>query len=194
MMGFFCSGASGCVNLSHGHIPNKAAVAVTGAGQIFNTRVTEEFQSACATTLLKAVRPGFAPVSRRNFYLKKVLGFGRLRSLENQVATHPVRSHALLARLRRFIEGLGPYQSMLILAIPTSLVEPLKLIALVIAGEGHWITGTAMIVAAYAVSLLLVERLFSITRPKLLTLPWFARLWSCFVVFRVRILGFFRSA
>ena len=61
-------------------------------------------------------------------------------------------------RLRRLIEGLGPYQSLVLLAVPTGLVEPLKLVAVAVAGDGHWITGTVMIVAAYAASLLLVER------------------------------------
>jgi hypothetical protein len=91
--------------------------------------------------------------------------------------------------LRGFIEGLGPYQSLVLLALPTSLVEPLKLIAVVVLGKGHWITGSFMIVGAYAASLLLVERLFRIVKPKLLTLPWFARIWSCFIVVRRRVIG-----
>jgi len=54
-----------------------------------------------------------------------------------------------------------------------------------VAGDGHWITGLFVIVAAYAASLLLVERLFAIVKPKLMTLNWFARLWSWFVGLRV---------
>ena len=38
------------------------------------------------------------------------------------------------------IERLGPYQSLVLLAVPTSLIEPLKFVAVAIAGEGHWIT------------------------------------------------------
>jgi len=91
------------------------------------------------------------------------------------------------SRLRRFIEGLGPYQSLLILAIPISLVEPLKLVAVAIAGAGHWIAGTITIVCAYAASLLFVERLFKIVKPQLLTLPWFARFWNWFVTRRDRV-------
>jgi len=34
-----------------------------------------------------------------------------------------------------------------LLAVPTATVEPLKLVAVAVAGEGHWIAGTAMIVA-----------------------------------------------
>jgi hypothetical protein len=98
------------------------------------------------------------------------------------------------SRLRRRIEGLGPYQSLVLLAIPTALVEPLKLIAVAVSGDGHWITGTVMIIAAYAASLLLVERLFLIVKPKLLTLPWFARLWTRFIVVRRKAAGLFRGA
>lgn len=94
--------------------------------------------------------------------------------------------------LRRFIERLGPYQSLAVLAIPTSLVEPLKLGAVAIAGAGHWIAGAITVACAYAVSLFLVERLFIIVKPKLLTLPWFARLWGWFVVHRDHVLGWFR--
>jgi hypothetical protein len=95
--------------------------------------------------------------------------------------------------VRGYIERLGPYQSLVLLAIPTSLVEPLKLIGVAIAGDGHWITGTVTVIVAYAASLLLVERLFRIVKPKLMTLPWFARLWSWIVVVRARIVGLFRA-
>jgi hypothetical protein len=47
------------------------------------------------------------------------------------------------------------------------LVEPLRLITVLVAGEGHWIAGTIMITAAYAANLMLVERLFMIVKPKL---------------------------
>jgi hypothetical protein len=110
------------------------------------------------------------------------------------MAIQQERSAALLPRLRQVLEGLGPYQSLVILAVPTSIVEPLKLIALAVAGEGHWITGTVMIVAAYAASLLVVERLFVIVKPKLLTLPWFARLWNWLLVLRGKVGELFRAA
>jgi pilus assembly protein TadC len=85
---------------------------------------------------------------------------------------------ALLTRARRRIQKLSPYQSLALLLVPLILVEPLKLIALFVAGEGHWLTGTGMIIGAYAVSLLVVERLFKVVKPKLMMLSWFARLWT----------------
>jgi hypothetical protein len=39
------------------------------------------------------------------------------------------------ASVRSYIEQLGPYQSLLLLAIPTSLVEPLKLVGVAVAGR-----------------------------------------------------------
>jgi hypothetical protein len=95
----------------------------------------------------------------------------------------PLREHGSRSKIRHRIKALGPYQSLILLAVPTSIVEPLKLVA--IAGEGHWVTGALVIVAAYATSLLLVERLFAIVKPKLMTLNWFAQLWTWLVSLRV---------
>ena len=106
----------------------------------------------------------------------------------------PQRPQGLPPRLRRLVEGLGPYQSLALLLVPTGLVEPLKLIAVAVAGDGHWITGTVMILAAYAAGLLLVDRLFVMVKPKLLTLAWFARLWRWFVAVRSKAVGLFRRS
>jgi hypothetical protein len=103
----------------------------------------------------------------------------------NRTADLSLHEHGALARIRHRIERLGPYQSLLLLAVPTIIVEPLKLVAVAVAGEGHWVTGTLVIVAAYATSLLLVERLFLIVKPKLMTMNWFARLWTWLISLRV---------
>jgi hypothetical protein len=47
-----------------------------------------------------------------------------------------------------------------------------------VAGKGHWLSGTAIIAAAYAMSLLFTERLSRLVKPQLLMLNWFAVLWS----------------
>jgi hypothetical protein len=60
------------------------------------------------------------------------------------------------------------------LLVPLLIVEPLKLLALIVAGKGRWFTGTGMILGAYAVSLLVVERLFRVVKPKLMTISWFS--------------------
>lgn len=92
------------------------------------------------------------------------------------------------SRLRRWIESLGPYQSLAILAVPLCFAEPMKLAALAVTGDGHWYTGIAMVIAAYAVSLLVVERLYVIVKPKLLQLRWFAKFWRFIIVCRSRLI------
>ena len=94
-------------------------------------------------------------------------------------------------RWRRAIESLGPYQSMLLLSVPLCVVEPLKLVAVAVAGKGHWITGTGMIIVAYAASIFVVERLFLIVKPKLLKLGWFAWGWTRFVALRGGLVNWF---
>jgi len=96
----------------------------------------------------------------------------------------PRRPLTLLAGLRRRIQRLGPYQSLVLMMTPLVLVEPLKFIALIIAGEGHVLAGTVVLVGAYAVSLLLVERLFRVVKPKLMLLAWFALIWGLFCAAR----------
>jgi ATP-dependent DNA ligase len=91
--------------------------------------------------------------------------------------------------LRRTIEDLRPYPSLLLLGLPVATVEPLKLVAVASAGKGHWISGTVMIAACYAFSLLVVERLFAVVKPKLLTIPWFATVWEAFLSVRTRTWG-----
>lgn len=91
--------------------------------------------------------------------------------------------------IRRAIANLGPYPSLFILVVPFVIVEPAKLVALFIAGSGHWIIGAVTIACAYALSLLVVERLFMIVKPKLLTLRWFAAVWKWFVAARGAMLG-----
>jgi len=71
-----------------------------------------------------------------------------------------------------------------VLLVPLTLVEPLKMPALLVAGKGHWLSGTGMIVAAYAASLFIVERLFRVVKPKLVMLHWFATTWV--IVQRIR--------
>ncbi len=86
---------------------------------------------------------------------------------------------------------MSPYLSLLVLLVPLLLVEPLKVAAVFIAGNGHWITGTGILIGAYAASFLFVERLFRVVKPKLLTLPWFEKLWLWFVGLRQKAFALF---
>jgi hypothetical protein len=99
------------------------------------------------------------------------------------------RRMTFLARCRRGLQRISPYLSLLALLVPLLLVEPLKLVALLVAGSGHWLAGAAILVAAYAASLLVIERLFRVLKPKIMMMGWFNRLWTGFVAFRTRLIG-----
>ena len=94
------------------------------------------------------------------------------------------RKMTALASVRRHIQQLGPYQSLALMLLPILLVEPLKIVALFVAGSGHWLTGTGMMIAAYAVSLVFVERLFKVVKSKLMTMNWFAYIWTWYIAMR----------
>jgi len=99
----------------------------------------------------------------------------------------------LLRLPRRRIERLGPYPSLLLVAVPLAVVEPLKVAIVFFAGSGHWVTGTIAMICAYAVSLFVTHRLFGIVRPKLLRLPWFAAFWTWLVTLRRRVFAWLRG-
>jgi hypothetical protein len=95
--------------------------------------------------------------------------------------------------LRRRLERLAPYKALVVLLVPLAIVEPFKLVAVLVAGKGHFVTGLVFLICAYAASLVITERLFVILKPKLLLLPWFAKSWRWFVALRRRCLRWLRG-
>lgn len=84
-----------------------------------------------------------------------------------------------------WIRGLSPYQSLALFAAPLAIIEPLKLAAVFVAGDGHWFTGIVVEVIAYTASFFVTHRLFQILKPKLLQIAWFERFWN-WCMFAVR--------
>lgn len=97
---------------------------------------------------------------------------------------------ALLARLARFkpwamVEGwlatLPPYGALIAFALPTSLLLPLKVAALWLIAHGHALAAAMLFVAAKVVGTAFLARIFILTRPALMRLEWFARLYGWFM-------------
>lgn len=99
----------------------------------------------------------------------------------------------LLRSLRHRIERLGSYPSLFLVAVPLVIVEPLKLVVLFIAGDGHWITGTITMICAYGVSLFVTHWVFGIVKPKLMKLPWFVVSWNWLANLWRRVTAWFGS-
>jgi hypothetical protein len=99
----------------------------------------------------------------------------------------------LVIRLEELISGLPPYAVLGLLILPFAIAEPAKVFAIYLMGSGHVITGTVLLIAAYLVSVLVVDRIFQAGKPKLLTIPWFAKLWSWISNYKEQFLTWMKS-
>jgi len=83
-------------------------------------------------------------------------------------------NHWVLFRLRAWIRSLRPYPALALFAVPLIILEPVKPVAAYLAATGHVRSGLIVLVVGEILKLVLVERLFSLTRDKLLSIPAFA--------------------
>ncbi len=82
--------------------------------------------------------------------------------------------HWVLFRLRAWIRSLRPYPSLALFAVPLIILEPVKPVAAYLAATGHVRLGLMVLIVGEILKLVLVERLFSLNRDKLLSIPAFA--------------------
>jgi hypothetical protein len=82
--------------------------------------------------------------------------------------------------LRNWIESLRPYPALALFAVPVLLLEPVKPIAAYLAATGHIAVSICMLVVSEILKLVLVERLFALTRNRLMTIPAFAWAYAGF--------------
>src|SRR5215467_1596092 len=86
--------------------------------------------------------------------------------------------HFEMRRLRAWIRSLPPYPSLALFSVPVILLEPIKPIAAYLAATGQFLSGAVTFIIGELLKLVLVERLFSLTREKLMKIPAFARLYQ----------------
>lgn len=79
--------------------------------------------------------------------------------------------HWVLFRLRAWIRSLRPYSALALFAVPLIVLEPVKPVAAYLAATGHVRSGLIVLAVGEILKLVLVERLFSLTRDKLLSIP-----------------------
>lgn len=81
----------------------------------------------------------------------------------------------LWARVERWIGGLPPWAAIALFGLPAAALLPIKLLALFLIGEGHALMGLVVLLAAKVLGTAILARLFTLTQPALMRLPWFAR-------------------
>ncbi|MDB5541259.1 MAG: hypothetical protein JWQ89_2986 [Devosia sp.] len=82
----------------------------------------------------------------------------------------------LFQRLGDLIASLPPYAVLVLLAVPFVILEPAKLFAVYRGATGHVVQGTALLLVAHALSLLVSERLFHAGYEPLMRIGWFKAL------------------
>jgi hypothetical protein len=82
--------------------------------------------------------------------------------------------HVVLRRLRVWIRSLRPYPSLALFSLPVILLEPVKPVAAYLAATGQMVSSVVTLIIGELLKLVLVERLFSLTRDKLMKIPAFA--------------------
>ena len=107
------------------------------------------------------------------YFLVDAIFLALARPLANWIADHWITE-----RLRAWIVSLSPYPTLALFALPLVILEPVKPMAAHLIGTGHIVTGVIILVIGEILKLVLVERLFSVSRDKLLSIPAFA--WAYF--------------
>ncbi|WGD55815.1 hypothetical protein QA641_19165 [Bradyrhizobium sp. CB1650] len=85
-----------------------------------------------------------------------------------------VARHLEFKRLRAWIRSLPPYPSLALFSVPVIILEPIKPVAAYLAATGQVMGGAVTFVFGELLKLVLVERLFSLTRDQLMKIPAFA--------------------
>jgi apolipoprotein N-acyltransferase len=86
--------------------------------------------------------------------------------------------HLELRRLRDWIRSLGPYRSLALFLVPVIILEPVKPLAVYLAATGQFTSSVLVLIAGELLKLVLVERLFSLTRHKLMEIPAIASAYA----------------
>ena len=81
----------------------------------------------------------------------------------------------VLRHLESLVTRLPPHAALVVFLLPALLLLPVKLAALALIAKGQRLLGLAVIVLAKLLGTAVVARLFTLTRPALMQLPWFAR-------------------
>ena len=99
-----------------------------------------------------------------------------------------------LQALEAAIGRLPPYGALALFALPSLALLPVKLGALWLIGQGHLLAGAALVVGAKLAGTAVVARLFTLTRPALMRLAWFARAWAAWSAWKAALLARVRAS
>jgi len=99
-----------------------------------------------------------------------------------------------IAWLEAHIQRLPPYGALVIFAMPSILILPLKLIALYLITAGQEVAAALLFIGAKIVGTAIVARLFQLTEQQLLRIPWFAWAYGIVMPWKHALTDWIRSS
>jgi hypothetical protein len=119
----------------------------------------------CVNRIVKAVVFLLAAV----YFMADAVFLTFAKALANWIA-----EHWMFESLRVWIVSLPPYPTLALFVLPLAILESVKPMAAYLVGTGHVATGLISLILGEILKLVLVERLFSVSRDKLMSIPAFA--------------------
>jgi hypothetical protein len=98
------------------------------------------------------------------------------------VARLPLRQ--LKAWITQRLLQLSPTATLIVFLVPLIPLYPLKLLGLWLIAQGHWVSGIGIFALAQFVGLGVIAFIFDVSKPKLLQLAWFARVYAFVIMLR----------
>lgn len=77
-------------------------------------------------------------------------------------------------QLREWVGTLNRYSALILLVVPWLILEPIKPLGFILFRHKHHLAATLLIIGGELAKLALSEQLFDVTKPKLMSFPWFA--------------------
>lgn len=114
------------------------------------------------------------------------------RPLSNAIAR--LAKYAPIAAIERWIASLPPYAALVTIALPTTLLLPLKFVAVWLLANNHFASATALFLGAKVASTALIARVFILTKPALMRIGWFARIYEWFVPWKDALFAQIRAS
>jgi len=100
----------------------------------------------------------------------------------------------LLRQIEAGIRRLPPYAALALLLLPTLVIVPIKLVALLLISQGRAVLGIGVILLAKLVGTAVLARLFVLSQPALMRLGWFARLYAQWTAWKQALLDWVRAS
>ena len=91
------------------------------------------------------------------------------------------------------IARLPPYAALVAFVIPVIALLPFKLAAFWLIAKGQAVLGAAVFIVAKVIGTALLARIFSLTKPALLTIGWFARTYAAFSKWKIRVYAYVKA-